>query len=88
MAAMKRLKDKIMGRSDSTVYPMMISTSAGLNTPRVASLKVRISVIVVTTVTSTTRVAPKVRASSLRMDEWNNMETNERLNYELRTQAT
>jgi hypothetical protein len=56
--------------------------------PRVASLKVRISVIVVTTVTSTTSVAPKVRASSLRMDEWNNMETNERLNYELRTQAT
>jgi hypothetical protein len=35
---------------------------------------VRISVIVMTTVASTISVAPKLRASSLRMEEWNNMD--------------
>jgi len=30
-----------------------------------------------------TSVAPKVRASSLRMEEWNNMGAVERVNYEL-----
>jgi hypothetical protein len=29
--------------------------------------------MVITTVISTTSVAPKLRASSLRMEEWNNM---------------
>jgi hypothetical protein len=51
--------------------------------PRDASPTVRISVMVITTVTNTTSVAPKVRASSLRMEEWNNMATKENLNYEL-----
>jgi hypothetical protein len=30
--------------------------------------------MVITTVTSTTSVAPKLRASSLRMEEWNNID--------------
>ena len=52
---------------------MITITSEGLKTPRVASLKVRITVVVMTTVTRINKVAPKVRASSLRMEEWNNM---------------
>jgi hypothetical protein len=39
--------------------------------------------MVITTVTRTTKVAPKLRASSLRMEEWNNIGTKERVNYEL-----
>jgi hypothetical protein len=39
--------------------------------------------MVITMVTKTTSVAPKVRASSLRMDEWNNIGNEENLNYEL-----
>jgi len=62
---------------------MMIITSAGLKMPRPASPRVRMSVIVITTVTSTTKVAPKLRASSLRMEEWNNIWAKENLNYEL-----
>jgi hypothetical protein len=31
------------------------------------------SVMVITTVTKTTKVAPKLRASSLRIEEWNNI---------------
>ena len=31
----------------------------------------------------TTNVAPKVRASSLRMEEWNNISFKEKTNYEL-----
>ena len=41
------------------------------------------SIMVMTTVTSTTRVAPKLRASSLRMDESNNIGSKENTNYEL-----
>src|SRR5205085_3098935 len=41
--------------------------------PLVARLSVRTSVIVITIVTSTTSVAPKLRASSLRKVEWNNI---------------
>src|SRR3954470_17902320 len=52
---------------------MTIITSWGLTLPRLAWLSVRISVIVITMVTSTTSVAPKLRASSLRKDEWNNI---------------
>src|SRR6476619_5437368 len=52
---------------------MTIMTSWGLTLPRLAWLSVRISVIVMTMVTSTTSVAPKLRASSLRNDEWNNI---------------
>ena len=33
--------------------------------------------MVITMVTSTTRVAPKLRASSLRMEEWNNIDANQ-----------
>jgi hypothetical protein len=36
-----------------------------------------------TTVTSTTRVAPKLRANSLRMDESNNIGSKEKGDYEL-----
>ena len=36
-----------------------------------------------TTVTSTPKVATKVRASSLRTEVWNNMGASERRNYEL-----
>ena len=42
--------------------------------PRDASPSERINIMVMTTVTSTTRVAPKLRASSLRMEEWNNID--------------
>src|SRR6476620_9345916 len=52
---------------------MTIITSCGLTLPRLARLSVRISVIVITMVTSTTSVAPKLRASSLRRVEWNNI---------------
>src|SRR5687768_6042090 len=47
--------------------------SCGLTLPRDAWLSVRIRVIVITMVTSTTSVAPKLRASSLRTVEWNNI---------------
>src|SRR5512140_596998 len=65
--------------------------SCGLTLPRVARLKVRISVIVITMVTNTTSVAPKLRASSLRRDEWNNIarycgSERKTANYGLRTQ--
>jgi hypothetical protein len=62
---------------------MTTITSLGLKLPREASPKVRISTVVTTTVTSTTRVAPKLRASSLRSEEWNNIEAKENRNYEL-----
>ncbi|EKD97567.1 MAG: hypothetical protein ACD_23C00859G0001 [uncultured bacterium] len=39
--------------------------------------------MVMTTVTSTTSVAPKLRASSLRMDESNNIGSKESTDYEL-----
>jgi hypothetical protein len=45
--------------------------------------RVRISIMVITTVTSTTSVAPKLRASSLRMDESNNIGSKENTDYEL-----
>ena len=48
-------------------------TSWGLIKPREAWPSVRISTMVITMVTSTTRVAPKLRASSLRIEDWNNM---------------
>src|SRR3978361_1364149 len=48
--------------------------SCGFTLPRVARLRVRINVIVITMVTSTTRVAPKLRPSSLRREEWNNID--------------
>src|SRR3954469_4378549 len=65
--------------------------SCGFTLPRLARLKVRISVIVITMVTSTTSVAPKLRASSLRREEWNNIarycgSERKTANYGLRTQ--
>jgi hypothetical protein len=39
--------------------------------------------MVMTTVTNTTRVAPKLRASSLRMDESNHIGLKENTDYEL-----
>src|SRR3569832_2929099 len=58
--------------------------SSGLTAPRLARLSVRTSVIVITIVTSTTRVAPKLRASSLRKDEWNNIARSSRTKRETR----
>src|SRR6478609_10513714 len=52
---------------------MTIMTSCGFTAPRLAWLSVRMRVMVITMVTRTTRVAPKLRASSLRKDEWNNI---------------
>ena len=57
----------------STVKPMTSMTSEGLMVPLVAWPRVRISIMVITTVISTTKVAPKLRPSSLRMDESNNI---------------
>jgi hypothetical protein len=39
--------------------------------------------MVITMVIRTTSVAPNVRASSLRMEEWNNISFEENVNYEL-----
>ena len=58
-------------------------TSAGSTLPREARPTVRISNMVMTIVASTTAVALKVRDISLRMEEWNNIDGNERRNYEL-----
>src|SRR6185369_16855556 len=63
-------------------------TSCGFTLPRVAWLSVRISVIVMTMVTSTTRLAPQLRASSLRREEWNNIGAIEKqriMDFELKT---
>jgi len=58
-------------------------TSEGLTDPRVACPKVRIKMMVITIVAKTTTVAPKLRAKSFRMEEWNNIIALENLNYEL-----
>src|SRR5450830_1448172 len=65
---------------------MTIITSDGLTAPREAWPRVRISIMVMTTVASTTSVAPKLRASSLRRVEWNNIERDKRviMNFELK----
>lgn len=52
---------------------MTSSTSEGLITPLAAWPSMRMSIMVMTTVTSTSNVAPKLRASSLRIDESNNI---------------
>ncbi len=48
-------------------------TSEGSTLPRVAWPRVRMRNMVITMVVSTTSVAPKERAISLRMEEWNNI---------------
>ena len=71
--AINRLRLKMVGNWPSTVKPMTSMTSDGLTLPLDACPRVRMSIMVMTTVTSTTSVAPKLRASSLRMDESNNI---------------
>ena len=73
----------MMGSWPSTVNPITSMTSEGLTLPREACPRVRISIMVMTTVTSTTSVAPKLRASSLRIDESNNIGSKENTDYEL-----
>ena len=53
---------------------MKSMTSWGLTKPREAWPSVRISTIVITMVISTTSVAPKLRANSLRIEDWNNID--------------
>ncbi len=48
--------------------------SCGSTLPLEAAPKVRMSSMVSTMVNRITSVAPKLRASSLRMDEWNNID--------------
>ena len=78
-----RLRLRMVDNWPSTVKPMTSITSEGLTLPRAAWPRVRMSIMVMTTVTSTTRVAPKLRASSLRMDESNNIGATEKADYEL-----
>jgi len=81
--ATNRLSVKMVDSWPSTVKPMTSITSDGLTLPREAWPRVRMSIMVITTVTSTTSVAPKLRASSLRMDESNNIGSKENTDYEL-----
>ena len=73
----------MVGNCPSTVNPITINTSDGLTLPLEAWPRVRMSIMVMTTVTSTTSVAPKLRASSLRRDESNNIGSKENTDYEL-----
>ena len=73
----------MVGNCPSTVRPITSITSDGLTLPLEAWPSVRMSIMVMTTVTSTTSVAPKLRASSLRMDESNNIGSKENTDYEL-----
>jgi len=73
MMAIKRLMVSSVGKKPSTVYPITRVTSDGLKLPRDACPRVRMSIIVITTVTSTISVAPKLRDSSRRKEEWNNI---------------
>ena len=56
-----------------TVNPMTSMTSEGFTDPLVACPKVRIKIMVITMVAKTTTVAPKLRAKSFLMEEWNNI---------------
>ena len=60
-------------RCPITVKPITNITSEGLTDPLVAWPKVRIKMMVITIVAKTTTVAPKLRAKSFRMEEWNNI---------------
>ena len=48
-------------------------TSCGFTLPLAAKPRVRISIMLITTVMSTTKVATKLRANSWRIEEWNNI---------------
>jgi hypothetical protein len=71
-----------------TVKPITSITSEGLTDPLLAWPKVRIKMMVITIVAKTTTVAPKLRAKSFCMEEWNNIVALENLNYELRIKST
>jgi hypothetical protein len=66
----------MLGKKVSTLKLMTSITSDGFRLPREAWPKVLMSVMVITTVTNITKVAPKLRASSLRREEWNNITEN------------
>jgi hypothetical protein len=71
--AMNKLSVKIVVRWPMTVNPITNMTSEGLTEPLVACPKVRIKIMVITMVANTTTVAPKLRAKSFWMEEWNNI---------------
>ena len=71
--ATNRLSVRMVGKCPSTVKPITSMISDGFTCPAEAWPSVRISIIVITMVTSTTKVAPKLRPSSLRKDESNNI---------------
>jgi hypothetical protein len=81
---MNKLRVMIVVSWLNTLNPMTSKTSDGLTLPRLAWPSVRIRMMVITMVTKTTKVAPKLRARSLRKEEWNNIGAKEKLNYELR----
>ena len=61
------------------MYPITKVTSDGSKLPREARPNVRINVTIMTTVTNTIKVAPKLRDNSLRRVEWNNIAFNENM---------
>ena len=81
--ATNRLSVRIVDRWPSTVKPITSMTSDGLTRPTDACPSVRINMTVTTMVTSTTRVAPKLRPSSLRREESNNIGRKENADYAL-----
>ena len=70
---MNRLRVMMVVICPSTLKPMTSKTSDGFTLPRLACPKVRIKMIVMTMVTRIKSVAPKLRAKSLRNEEWNNI---------------
>ena len=65
---------RMVGKRPSAEYAINSITSCGLMAPREAWPNVRISTMVMTMVMSTTSVAPKLRANSLRIEDWNNID--------------
>jgi hypothetical protein len=65
----------ISGSWPAALKPSTRATSCGDTEPLAARPRVRISIMVITMVRMTTRVAPKLRASSLRTDESNNIKS-------------
>ena len=62
-----------IGICEITVVVSTSRISCGLTLPLLARPSVRISSMVSTMVNSTSRLAPAKRASSRRMEEWNNI---------------
>ena len=67
--AIDRLTARMVANWPSSVYHITTIRSAGLKPPRVVRPSTRNRVWVITMVSSTTKVAPKLRASSLRRVE-------------------